>query len=95
MQNVNIITDIAQLETTFNLIGIDRKVSETLQLKSRLDCLITFIQRVSAFAAEPPDTSIKDVIKLFVNPKICDKLNKTSEINQSGITVNVFFRTCR
>ncbi|KAG4080694.1 hypothetical protein HA402_013224 [Bradysia odoriphaga] len=40
---------------------------------------------------EPPDTSIKDVIKLIVNPKICDKLNKTFEINQSGIMVNVFF----
>lgn len=53
--------------------------------------MIRCIQRVCTFAAEPPDTSIKDVIKLIVNPKICDKLNKTLEINQSGITVNVFF----
>lgn len=41
--------------------------------------------------AEPPDTSIKDVIKLILNPKICERLNKTFEINQSGMMINLFF----
>lgn len=41
--------------------------------------------------AEPPDASIKDVIKLILNPKICEKLNKTFEINQSGMMINLFF----
>lgn len=43
------------------------------------------------FTAEPPDASIKDVIKLILNPKICEKLNKTFEINQCGMMINLFF----
>lgn len=43
------------------------------------------------FPAEPPDASIKDVIKLILNPQICDKLNKTFEVNQEGMMVNIFF----
>lgn len=44
-----------------------------------------------SFAAEPPDVPLKEVIKLLVNPKICDRLGKAFEVNQNGMMINVFY----
>lgn len=41
--------------------------------------------------AEAPDVPIKEIVKQLINPKICKRLGKEFEINQSGMMINVFF----
>lgn len=91
--NIYFIANIAELEETVNLDCIESEISETLQLKYDFGSLFeeSNIKWIVWFTAEPPDASIKDVIKLILNPKICEKLNKTFEVNQSGMMINLFF----
>lgn len=43
------------------------------------------------FAAEPPDVPLKEIVKVLINPKLCALLDKSFELQQNGLMVNVFF----
>ncbi|KAJ6647621.1 putative tRNA pseudouridine synthase Pus10 [Pseudolycoriella hygida] len=90
------------LEQVFQSRDIKLYENETVLTSVSLPIIVS-LRRLSIWVAlnekfpkyfsstDPPDVSIKDVVKLILNPKICEKLNKTLELNQSGIMINLFF----
>lgn len=47
--------------------------------------------KIFNISATPPNISIKDAFKNIFNKKLCDATNRTLELNQNGILVNLFY----
>lgn len=43
------------------------------------------------FAVTPPCISIKDAFKQLLNENLCNATNRSMELNQNGILVNLFY----
>jgi tRNA pseudouridine synthase 10 len=81
--------ELKQYHCTSMLSSISLPISLNLrQLSIWLDLInkFDFIDKERA-----PDVPLKEVIKLIVNPQICNLTNRTWDRDQTGIMANIFF----
>lgn len=46
---------------------------------------------IALFSVDLPNISIKEIFKFLINMRLCKETQRTLELNQDGILVNVFF----
>lgn len=87
-----IILHLRQLSIWFGLLeNFPKHFKKGKQLKA-----LFYIQRIkdnlnSLYIDIAPDTPLKEIFKQLINPKVCEKIGKTFEQNQNGLSINIFF----